>query len=639
MATEVLIAEELAINIFRRLERSRPVGDLRLLKCRCQSFAEAIDQMLRGIRSVAGRELRPKFDQLERLKNEILQNGRDAEGPFRLYVVGPGKSGKSSTINALVSANVAEVQVIPCTWRVDVYMPKSDTCSLHDYHGNVRNGSAIELAAIIAEDERKRRESEQRVREEFKRLRDNLDLPAREELKMKLQRDNLYHSPYIEARWGVVDHLAFDGIWLVDTPGLNQEDPMGGEGSQRRDQVDQRARDYYSRADGVLWIIDAQVIAAAGTMKALEDIETSFKKLGGTSENVVGVLNRIDLVRKDKGEDAVQRVIADASNRFDGLFSTIIAFSAYDARPDANGHERERSGLIQLREAIDRVFRRTAGELRMRSRCEGQSCYERESIEILDKYHNQLMQDLDDYDRRKRQIISACEEASTSIIRMIDTWVSDHLPRIEQNIKVRLLGLWDIESESEQMRRLNDDILEITKVDRAYQEGISEIRRIRERLIEKSEQTACFSEYKYLDFIHTTSIMPSFSGQSLSHQTFRVPMIEPGFWRVVSGLWERISGGKRETLTKQVRQSFSANKESAKKWGKALIEDAQSSMLNHLEHTFADAHMPTDRAADIEPNLMKLRTLAKRPWVNVGAPGLLIGRLNTLTVTTQEVFG
>ena len=635
--------EELAQSIFRRLERRRPVGDLRLLKSRCEDFADAIDKMLAKIGMVPGRELRPILDQLERLKNEIFQNGRDAEGPFRLYVVGPGKSGKSSTINALVAAKVAEVQVVPCTWRVDVYMPEGEPCSLHDFHGAIRYGSARELATIVAQDEQKRRESEQQVREEFKHQRGSLDLPAREELKKKLRRDNLYHSPYVEARWGVIDHTTLDGIWLVDTPGLNQEDPMGGDGNQRRSLVDQRARDYYSRADGVLWIIDAQVVAAAGTMNALEDIEAAFKNLGGTSDNVVGVLNRIDLVRKDMGDDAVQRVIADASKRFQGLFSAIVAFSAYEARPDTDGFEHESSGLAQLRVVIDRAFRRTAGALRLKSRCGGQASFEQEVIEILGSYHSRLEQDLADLDRRKHHIVSACEEARESIARTIDDWVSSHLPRIEQNIRSRLLDLWNIESEAERMRRLNDEILEITKVDQAYQEAIAGIERTRERLVEQNEQTACFSEYKYLEFIRTTSAIPSFCGKSLNQQNFRVPMSESEFGRLFDKAKEWLLGlfssGERVALLNKVSATFKINQESAQKWGFAMIEQAQSAMLKHLERTFAEVHLPSDRSGPIQQHLSQLESLARRPWVNVGAPGLLIGRLDTLPVTTKEVFG
>lgn len=57
------------------------------------------------------------LDLSERIESQL----KLIDEPLRIMIVGEGKSGKSSLLNALVGANVAEVDYEPKTWCIGVY--------------------------------------------------------------------------------------------------------------------------------------------------------------------------------------------------------------------------------------------------------------------------------------------------------------------------------------------------------------------------------------------------------------------------------------------------------------------------------------------------------------------------------------
>ena len=58
---------------------------------------------------------------LKNLSERIDSQLKLIDEPLRIMIVGEGKSGKSSLLNALVGATVAEVDYEPKTWCIGVY--------------------------------------------------------------------------------------------------------------------------------------------------------------------------------------------------------------------------------------------------------------------------------------------------------------------------------------------------------------------------------------------------------------------------------------------------------------------------------------------------------------------------------------
>ena len=60
------------------------------------------------------RRIREKLSEMEDIAGRMDEQ-------FMLFIMGSGKNGKSTLINALLGQEKAEVNILPKTWKIDVY--------------------------------------------------------------------------------------------------------------------------------------------------------------------------------------------------------------------------------------------------------------------------------------------------------------------------------------------------------------------------------------------------------------------------------------------------------------------------------------------------------------------------------------
>jgi len=588
----------------------------------------------------AGTLLSPVLTNVRRIRSDIYTRGVDADAPFRLFVVGPGNSGKSSVVNALIGSQVAGVDVTPCTWRVDVYGGAGAPCVLVDYHAKAIQGTEAEMRAIVEQDERRRLDSREAARKAFAEQRRGLKREALKELRVKLRRELLHESPYVEARWNTGGPPSLDGILLVDTPGLNQADPMGREGSRRGHAVDQRAREYYTNADGVLWILDATAVAAADSKVALEEISRAFDDLGGRSDNVVGVLNRIDLVN----EGDVPRVLQDCESRFSEAFVGVVPFSARLAEPGAQSEAIHESGLGRLREVIDRTFRRNAGHIRYESRRIGLLALEREVLVGLREYAQHLEAEELERCSRVDAITEQASECQRSMRDDLRGWRTRHRERIAGEIQLGFLHLYDLADQGARDRQLQRSLINVDLVTSEYRDVVRRCHQALDHFVDEAEETASFSEFRHLEVREHEAIHLDFRTAEPKLGSLRLQTPEGDFSRWAGKAWQFVKGQfggrtKADELIEQVnRELEKGTKEVEAKLIRDAVATAKSGLLDHLEQTFTRVHLPSAEIYQVAQYLHELSAAHAEEVCSTGAAGLLVGRNETLHIEARSLF-
>lgn len=273
--------------------------------------------------------------------------------PFMLFAMGMGKYGKSTLLNALMEQELAMMDELPKTWKIDVFnrhIPNNQAIIVFK-DGRKTTLKKRDAEMVIQGEEKKRLDSEKLVNKMYKEVMWQLKTSVeKKEYKLYLSQTHLYESDVTEVHWGVEQSALLKDFYLVDTPGVSQK-IMG--------EMKVNIQEYYHKADGVLWLLDATVISAGNSRKLLEELDQSLEAVGGKAENMIGVLNRIDVIRERGGKESVQQILQEADEIYQGVFEAIIPISAkeaFEGLMSDDKHLVEESGITALNAVIKNAF-------------------------------------------------------------------------------------------------------------------------------------------------------------------------------------------------------------------------------------------------------------------------------------------
>ncbi|MGB3259397.1 dynamin family protein [Paenisporosarcina sp.] len=428
---------------------------------------------------------------------------------FMLFVVGTGKYGKSTLINSLLETEAAAVGVLPKTWKIDVFRGDIPQNKVHiKYRNNDTKIVSYEDAQlIIQEEERKRRESEKNINEELKLFKN--EKPSNEKLKdklTKLRRERLYNSEITEMHWGIVGATILEQFYVVDTPGMDQE-VMGN--------VVKSAKEYYHKADGVIWMLDATAIAASNAKDLVEELEASLISIGEKQQNnIIAVLNRIDLIHSSGGEAAVAKIMEDASRIYGNYFRSIIPFSgkkAYEGITMNNSEIIESSGLNLLKREIHQAFYFNAKEIQYDKKLKAKTVYNRELITSLDDFSEAMNKDIVKYKHHYQRWEKLLTDETTSLIKRVKDESDQYKIRIQNNIATQMQRVFSIKNVTEQTEFIDEHILETSIFTSILNKFHEEEQKIYKNFFDHHVKNINFTEYPSLEnhnskFLHKNEI-------------------------------------------------------------------------------------------------------------------------------------
>ncbi len=259
-------------------------------------------------------------DKCGHLLQDIADVARN-DAPFEVFVVGEGKFGKSTFINALLGHPVAPVDFLPKTWCFNRYIAKHNPSPMvkvfvsrdfDRYRADLRRWlqSPIGESRGLLVFEVPRTTADEIIQQE-----EQIFAKAAQR-QTGIDDYSFYVSPIMEMEWEVPDDRAIlPGIRLVDTQGINQL-------RQSRDHV-HYLKWQFSRADAVIWMMSAERLNSSATRQELNEAQRYSKR-------IILVVNRWDKIEHaDRVRQLCERLYA-------GHVTSIVYFSAVTAVVSAN---------------------------------------------------------------------------------------------------------------------------------------------------------------------------------------------------------------------------------------------------------------------------------------------------------------
>ncbi|MRN24742.1 hypothetical protein EAI30_08955 [Romboutsia ilealis] len=375
---------------------------------------------------------RDVIENMKVISNDFKELYDNFDDKLMIFIVGNGNVGKSTLLNSLVGKEVAKTNFLPTTWKIDVYSPElgEDEVIIKYINGNHETLSINKAKNKISEEEEKSKESNKvykaKLKEELKNIKNKEQI---EEIKRYLGKKYIYKSNISEVRWPVKSNWILERCLLVDTPGLNQElnslEQLGD------------ANSYYHKADGVIWILNGTTIASETPNTLLKELDNSLENVGGLRDNIVGVINRIDLLKKNGGQEAVNKVYNDAVKHFGDKFTDIIGVSAKQAYEGINNNDKDmikESGILELQNAIRNIFLSKANTVKGNAKIQGSSRLIKNTESILNTFKKKIEDYEDIYISKEENLKIFRQNFINSIKEDLANLINNYLNEVDKRV-------------------------------------------------------------------------------------------------------------------------------------------------------------------------------------------------------------
>lgn len=388
---------ERLVDFYSHIERENAVKERFAIKAQLDKRLTALNEQVECLSPSIQGDVSEHVAAIEEMTERLDEK-------FSLFVVGNGKVGKSTVINALIGNEVAKMKETAMTWRVDVFHEgkavNKEACAEITYleAGETRKEllPVQEAKARITEEESKREaamnqchEKMQLVREKVKELPIKMRQEMLKEAQKQVNEKYQYISPIIEVRWPLQGSEILRHFQIVDTPGLTQDLNKAG--------IQKSMTTYYKEADGILCILDINKNCEKASFEQVEQIGEALHKQGVVFEKaqMLGVMNRCDELKE---AEKIPMLIAQGKAIYEGMLQDIVPLSARQAlasqmTPDASQELLEASGIIALKDYIYQHFLQSSSTLRIDKTLQFVRSEEENLLRIVNN-HRDMMQAL-----------------------------------------------------------------------------------------------------------------------------------------------------------------------------------------------------------------------------------------------------
>ncbi|MDK2585407.1 dynamin family protein [Romboutsia sedimentorum] len=355
---------------------------------------------------------------LDYIQNKLNESGESIsqlKEPFLLFVMGSGNYGKSTLINALLKRNIVISTDIPNTWKLDLFVKKNNEKIEIIYSNNKKiTKSLINGNKLLKNEEDKFKNSKIKVSQnvaKFKRE-NKLSINELKKYKQQQENENLYKSEIVKVRYNLKDGNMLDDFIIVDTPGLNQillKDTL------------ERMKEYYTKADGVLWLVDACNIVSKESNKLIDEMN-KIDNLHNNKKNIIAVVNKMDIISKADAANII-KVKGKANEIYIDKFDDVVYISAKEAVDGILNNDCDliqKSNIDSLYKSIDVNFTKISKIKQIDSKYKNIFIMRDNIIKEVYDYKRELYKDISNYNEIEFESKKKSKEIYIQVLNYIE---------------------------------------------------------------------------------------------------------------------------------------------------------------------------------------------------------------------------
>ena len=283
---------------------------------------------------------------MERFRNDLARLSESVKNDsFKVQIVGTFKNGKSTFINSILGEEIMPAYALPCTAIVNEIKWGETKRAVVHFRDPIPEKLPSGVPAVAMEHINKYN------RKEVPPLvvpYDEIEKYA--VISLNSGNDEFdFQSPYkkIEVFWPL--EILKNGVEIVDSPGLNE--------SLTRTEV---TMDYISKADAVLFVLDATRILSADEMTV---IDNTIRKQGFSDPFII--INKFDAVRKTEREKMREFIHEKLGSYTDKEFFFVSALNALDGKLDHDDELLRSSGMPEFEKALANYLVKEKGRAKL----------------------------------------------------------------------------------------------------------------------------------------------------------------------------------------------------------------------------------------------------------------------------------
>lgn len=264
---------------------------------------------------------------------------------FKIQIVGTFKNGKSTFINALLGEDILPTKILPCTAVINEIKYGETKKAILNFRNPLPETLLSDIpAATLAHMKAHSMKDVPPMEIDYDRISDYVTIPVDGDPK-----EISLMSPYLSVELFYPSPLLKEGVEIIDSPGLNEND--------ERTAV---TIDYLDKADAIIFLLDATKACAKDEMVTIENI-----LVPKGFDDMFFVVNRFDLVSSREQADVKRFIECHVKQYTTNEIYCISALNAIEGKVENDQDKLVKSGLPPFEKRLAEYLSKDKGRIKL----------------------------------------------------------------------------------------------------------------------------------------------------------------------------------------------------------------------------------------------------------------------------------